>query len=144
MKTACISRSSPSPARPESGTTSAPLTCGRSRVAFSRRSLQEALLVGDEIPFVEPDHNRPAFAFDQIDDGQILFLERNRGIEQNHHDIGESHGAQPVGCGELFQLVIDPRALAQTRRVDQLGGGARRQVPVDGDRIAGDPGPRAP
>ena len=60
------------------------------------------------------------FRLDEIDDRQVLLLERDRGVEQQHHHLGEPHGPQRIGDGELLQLVLDPRALAQARGVEQL------------------------
>ena len=82
--------------------------------------LQQALLVGDEVPFVEADDEGAALLLDEVDDRQVLLLERDRGVEQHHHDLGEAHGAQGIGDRELLELVLDAGALAQARRVEQL------------------------
>ena len=56
---------------------------------------------------------------------QILLLERDRRVEQHHHDLGEADRAQRVGDRELFELVLDAGAAAQARGVEQLELAAR-------------------
>src|SRR3712207_7121675 len=43
----------------------------------------------------------------------------DRGVEEHHHDLREAHRPQGVGDGELFELVLDPGAFAQARRVEE-------------------------
>ena len=91
----------------------------------------------DQIPFVEADDECPALAFDEVGDGQILLLQRDGRIEQDDDDFGEAHGAQRVGCGELFELGVDARALPQARRVEQFEAAAF-PVRLDGNGVARD------
>ena len=71
-------------------------------------------------------------------------LEPAGGVEQQHDDFGEIDRAAGVGDRELLELVLDLGLLAHAGGVDQpdrphlavrVG-----PLPVDGDRIARDPG----
>jgi hypothetical protein len=60
-----------------------------------------------------------------------------RGVHDQHHDLGEGDGADGVLGGELFQLLLNLRLLAQAGSVDQ----AHLLVapdPVDRDGVARD------
>src|SRR5829696_8496606 len=101
--------------------------------------LEESRLVGDEVPFVQADDDRPPLLLDQVDDREVLLLERDRGVEEHDHDLGKAHGAQRVADRQLLELVLHPGALAQARGVEELDRPAA-PLPVDRDRIAGDAG----
>ena len=107
--------------------------------AILAQRLEQARLVGHEVPFVEADDERPPLALHEVDDGQVLLLERDRGVEEHHHHLGEAHGAQAIGDRELLQLVVDAGAAAHAGGVVQLDPTAA-PFPVEGDRIAGDAG----
>ena len=51
---------------------------------------------------------------------EILLLERDRRVEQQNDDLGEAHGAQRVGDGELLQLVHHARFAAQACGVEEF------------------------
>ena len=96
-------------------------------------------LILDQIPFVDADDQRPALAGGEIGDGEILLLERNGRVAQQHDDFGEFDRAQSVGGGELFELFDNLGAATQAGRIEQL------QAPfapdeIDADGIAGDAG----
>ena len=55
---------------------------------------------------------------DEIGERQVLLLERDRGVEQKHHDLGEAHRAQRVSDRELLDLLDDPRLATQSRGVE--------------------------
>ena len=56
-----------------------------------------------------------------------------------HHDLGEADGAERVADGELLELAVDPRLAAKPGGVEDPEM-AVAPAPVDGDRVAGDPG----
>ena len=118
--TASMSLSRWAPVRPETGITRVPRSCGRRRSASARNSRALSLLLSIEVPFVEPDDERPALLLDEIGEGEVLLLERDRGVEQEHHDFREPHRPQRVGYGELLDLADDARPAAQTRGVEDL------------------------
>ncbi len=108
-------------------------------VGLGAQLLSGEALVLDEIPFVETDDDRPALALGEIGEREILLLEGDRRVEQQNDDLGEAHGAQRVGDGELLQLLHHARLAAQARRVEQLQlavAPARREA----DGIAGKAG----
>src|SRR5215813_864555 len=71
----------------------------------------------DEVPLVHADDERAALALDEIDDAQVLLLERCLRIDQNHHDLGEADRVECIGDRKLFELRLDPGAAAQSRRI---------------------------
>ena len=89
-------------------------------VGLGAQLLRLGALVLDEIPFVEADHHRPALAFGEVGQRQILLLERDRRIQQQDDDFGEAHCTQGVGDRELFELLDDARAPAQAGGVEEL------------------------
>ena len=89
-------------------------------VGFLAQFARLVALVVDEVPFVEADDQRPALLLDEIGKRQVLLFERDRGVEQKHHDFGEAHRAQRVGDGELLHLLDDPRLPPQARGVEDL------------------------
>ena len=89
-------------------------------VRLGAQLLRHHALVLDQVPFVEPDHDRPALALGEIGEGQILLLERDRGVEQQNDDLGEADRAQRVGDRELFQLLGHARLATQPGGVEQL------------------------
>ncbi len=94
-----------------------------------------------DIPLVDRNDHGAALAFCQIGDAQILLLERDRGVQQYHHDLGKLDRAQPVRHRQLFQLFLHLGLLAHARRVPDA---ERHAVPdfVQRDCVAGDPGLR--
>ena len=54
-----------------------------------------AALVVDEVPFVQADDQGASLALDQVGDRQVLLLERDRRIEQQHDDFGETTARNP-------------------------------------------------
>src|SRR6185312_8917227 len=73
---------------------------------------QRAGLVLDQIPFVEGDDEAAPFPLDQIGECQVLLFEGDRGIEQQHDDLGILDRAQGIGHCKLFELLRDARAAA--------------------------------
>jgi hypothetical protein len=71
---------------------------------------------------------------------QVLLLEGDGGVQHDDDDFGEADGAQPVGDGELFQLLLDPGSLAHAGGVEQLEFRPSAPFPFDGDGVAGDAG----
>ena len=135
--TACISGSMPLPGETGERHHRRALDLRQQARGLLLQLLQEPGPVGDEVPFVEADDERAALLLDEVDDRQILLLERDRGVEEHHDHLGEAHGAQGVGDRELLELVVDPRALAQARGIEQPDRPAA-PAPVEGDRVAGD------
>ena len=99
-----------------------------------------AALLVDEVPLVERDDQRPALLESGVGDSQILRLEPQRRVEQEHDDLGEIHRPARVGDGELLKLVLDLGALAHAGGVDQ----ADRPLAAIGDRVRLEPPGRAP
>ena len=89
-------------------------------VGFGAQFARLVAFVVDEVPLVEPDDQRPALLLDEIGERQVLPFERDRGVQQEHHDLGEAHRPQRVGDGELLDLLNDARPPAQARRVEDL------------------------
>ena len=86
--------------------------------------LEQARLVGGDVPFVERDDEAPAFAEHQIGDAQVLRFEPQRRVEQQHDDLGEVDRVLGIGDRHFLELVDDPRALAQACGIDQAHGAA--------------------
>ena len=76
--------------------------------------------VGDQVPLVEPDDQRPALLLDQIGERQVLLFERDSGVEHEHDHFRETHRPQRVGDGELLDLAHDARPSAQASGVEDL------------------------
>ena len=92
-----------------------------------------------DVPFVERDDQRAAFLQHLVGDLEILHLEPARRVEQQHHHFGMVDRSLGVPHRQLFELVLDLGAFAQTGGVDQPHRPVV-PVPVDGDRIARDAG----
>ena len=76
---------------------------------------------------------------DEIGERQVLLLERDRRVEQQHHDLGEAHRPQRVGDGELLDLLDHARLPAQARGVEDLEL-APAPFGLEADAVAGDAG----
>ena len=100
---------------------------------------EQALLVGDQVPFVEADHDGPALALGQVDKRQVLLLERDGRVEQHHDHFCKADSAQRISNRELLQLLLDARTLAHAGGVEQLDLVAA-PFPVDGYGVARDAG----
>ncbi len=103
---------------------------------------ESAVLVLDEVPFVDRDDHGAALAFDQIGERQILLFEGDRGIEQQHHHFGVLDGAEGIADGELFELLLDASLTADAGGVDEVDDAAF-PLPRHHDRVARDAGFRA-
>ena len=97
-------------------------------------------MVGDEVPFVEADDERPALAARR--GRRCVRSCFSNGIVASSSTTTTSAkrtARSASATDELFQLVLDAGALAQARRVEELDC-ASAPVPVDRDRVAGDAG----
>ena len=140
--TAGSSLSTSRPVSAESGTQGTPRTSAswrRQRVADLGHG---GVRVGDQVPLVEHDHQRPAFLHHQPGDGQVLALQRHGGVDDQRHHLGELQRVQGGRGRELLQLGRDLGLAAQPGRVDQLDLAALLVQP-QGDAVAGQAGLRA-
>jgi hypothetical protein len=97
-------------------------------IGLGSKRRDRARLCSDQIPLVDRDDQRPSFALDPICDAQVLFFELVLRIHHQHYDLGEANRAQCVGHRQLLQLLLDPRASAQSRRLENPKAAA---LPVD-------------
>ncbi len=108
-------------------------------LAFLAQHLERFVLVFDQVPLVEGDHQRTAFALDQVGQGKVLLLEGDGGVEHQHDDFGILDRAQAVAHRQLLQLLGHPRTTPDARRVDQVDHPAF-PFPRHEDRVAGNAG----
>ena len=82
------------------------------------QGLHGALAVPAGVPLVDRNHQGPPLVDHQAGDRQVLLLHRRFGLDQQNHDLRETHGAQGVGNRQLFQLAHDLGPAAEARGVD--------------------------
>ena len=75
-------------------------------------------MLGD-IPFVQRDDQRAALLQHLVGDPQILRLQPERRIEQQHDNLGEIHRMQCIRDGEFLQFILHLGLLAQAGGIDQ-------------------------
>ena len=137
--TAGISLSSPCPVSAESGTRARPSSCGSSRAAsWSRASA--ACAVVDEVPFVDGDDQGAALLGRPGRRSAGPASRRARGVDHQHHHLGEADGAQRVGDRQLLELLLRPWPGGACRRCRQSLDRAPRHSQSTAIAVAGDAG----
>ena len=115
--TASISLSIARRSRPDTGITRRAANCGSSRSASARNSARRLLSSTRSHLLRAMTSARPSRSTSRR--AQVLLLERDRRVEQQHHDLGEAHRAQGVGDRELLELLDHARLAAQAGGVEQ-------------------------
>ena len=105
-------------------------------VAGLAQARQRRVLVLDQVPFIDRDHQGAPFALHKIRQRQILLFERDGGVEHQHDHFGILDRAQAVAHRQLFQLLGDARPAADAGSVDQVDHPAF-PLPRHEDGIAG-------
>ena len=78
-----------------------------------------ALLVGDAVPFVDGDQQRPAALQRKPQHARILFADAVVGIDHEDDDMGGVDGLQGLGDARLLNHIRNLAATAHARGVDQ-------------------------
>ena len=78
-----------------------------------------ALLVGDSVPFVDGDQQRPAALQCEPEHARILLADAVVGIDHEDDDMGGVDGLQGLGDARLLDHILDLAATAHARGVDQ-------------------------
>ena len=106
--------------------------------------LAHLLAVEFQIPFIDADNERTAFAFNQIRQLDILLVKRATRVNQQHHNLGKFYCAKPVGNRQLFQLFrhagLAPHAsgIPQGNSAPRIRRTSTVPNPVDGNAVARD------
>ena len=75
--------------------------------------------MGDAVPFVDGDQQRPAALQRKPQHARILFADAVVGIDHEDHDMGGVDGLQGLGDARLLDHILDLAATAHARGVDQ-------------------------
>src|SRR5437868_3518716 len=101
--------------------------------------LQQCRRFTYEGPFIERQYERAPFVLNEPRDRHILAFHWLQRVGHQDHRLGKTDRAQRVPHRELLELALDARLAAQSGGVDEPDRTALPR-PIDGDRIAGDPG----
>ena len=100
-----------------------------------RQCPQQLGLVLDEVPFVDGNHHGPALALDKIGDLQVLRLEGNGCVDDQHDKFSHLYLFDGCADGHFLETFLDARLAPQARRVDEADT-PPLPVPLDIDGIA--------